>query len=224
MEDFERLLIEREKLDDQIDKWSPDQEIQPLEFSSKSIGSPKIAIVVGHTKLAPGAYGKHPINEYEYSFNSEAAKRIASIANGKGVSVAIFYRDGIGIAGAYKKVNIYQPDAAIELHFNGATSPAATGTETLYGSVNPKSKALAKIIQNQMLRAINLRDRDLIYRPQGGDGRGTESVNSAICPSVLVEPFFGSNSDDCERIRTRVDAYLDCLVSGFLEYAQAGLR
>ena len=64
----------------------------------------KIGVIVGHEKKAPGARLSKPWLTHEYYYNSEIAQLMFTegekLAN---VDVEIFYRDGVGISGAYMK-------------------------------------------------------------------------------------------------------------------------
>ncbi len=84
-----------------------------------------LAIVVGHTKTAPGASAVAPISDSEYPWNSDRATRMVNHVSSLGDATAqVFFRDEGGIVGAYKRAKAWGADAAIELHFNAA-SPAA---------------------------------------------------------------------------------------------------
>lgn len=212
----EDLVAQKEGLEDEIDKLNPEEARAPIKHVMRSISEKgRLAVVVGHTRLAPGAYGKQPIDEHEYAFNSRIALRMAEIAKEQATQVGVFYRDGVGIAGAYKQVDVFKPDAAIELHFNAAENIAATGTEALFGTRTQGSKVLAEIVQTHMLATLQLKTRALLERKLGSKERGAQSVNAAAAPTVLVEPFFGSNSSDCQAISRLTEAYAQCLVVAF---------
>lgn len=159
-------------------------------LSSSSYPNKKLAVIVGHTRTSPGAYGVSPINSCEYFWNSEIANRMVQIAPARGINCAAFYRDA-GTAVAYRKADAWGADSIIELHYNSA-SPRATGIETLWANKN--SVKWAKIVQKHMVKLLGLRDRGLVDR--SGGGRGCYNLMLSRKPSVIVEPFFGSNAGD----------------------------
>lgn len=155
----------------------------------------KLAIIVGHTAKAPGAFGVPPINKNEYGYNKELAAHIFMHAKNIGQDAKVFFRDKVGIAGVYKQVNEWGADLAIELHFN-ALNGQVQGTETLCGTSVPESVDFAKAIQAAQVKHL-AREKKLnrgVHVLEVKDkNRGYLNVNSANCPSCLIEPFFGDN-------------------------------
>ena len=183
MTTLEALYATKRFLEDQIDEL----ETEGPNDTPRDPGGKKLALVVGHTARSPGAYSRF-MGESEYFWNQDLANRIKRHSD---ITVGIFYRDVGGIAGAYKRVKEWGPPAAvIELHFNAAT-PAATGTETIY--VTGRSRPFAEAIQAAMVSVLKLRDRG-IKKPY--QGRGNQSLTSVPIPSIIIEPFFGSNNGD----------------------------
>jgi N-acetylmuramoyl-L-alanine amidase len=155
----------------------------------------RLAIVVGHTRRAPGAYAEAPIDAHEYDWNGHLAELMAAHVDADPECEAmIFTRDEGGIVGAYRNARDWGADAAMELHFNAA-SPQATGTETLY--VSAQSRPLAQAVQDATLGVLGLRDRGIKTPLEASGGRGQRSLTQmAPKPSILTEPFFGSNAGD----------------------------
>ncbi|WAC27878.1 N-acetylmuramoyl-L-alanine amidase [Ancylobacter sp. SL191] len=215
LEAFEALRAHQEEADDAIDRASPREALphSDPEMSPLATG-PRLAIVVGHTRIAAGAVAGPPINMSEYPWNKDLAQRIAAICQASGIASRTFFRDGIGIAGAYAQVNDWRADAVCELHFN-ASGGAGHGTETLYGLV-PRAEAFARVMQRSMLDALGLRDRGILLRRPGE--RGGESVNAPRMPGVLIEPFFGDNRADAERGAERKDALAQAVVAAFQRF------
>ncbi len=193
-----QLLMQSEEYEDALDILHPEDEIEDDLTRQKSLRftSSKLAIVVGHTRRGPGAEGANPISSCEYFWNSKLAKLIKSQASANNIECGIFYRDGIGIKGAYKKVNLWHADSCIELHFN-AYDGKVIGTETLYGLYSP-SKDWASSIQDAMVGLYDRTgkpDRGIKQRIIGE--RGGKSVNQLdTIPSCLIEPYFGDVSSE----------------------------
>lgn len=175
----------------------------------------KLAIVVGHNSQAQGAV-RGDTGESEYVWNGRLAQIMERIAPEFGVDLRVFRRVAGGgyrteIHRVYSEVDQWGADASIELHFNGAASEAATGTETL-SSGTALSLRLAQAVQDEMVIALGLRDRGV--KTVGGDGRGGASLISGRAPAILVEPFFGSSpkgqaaSDEVREQEALARAYL----------------
>ena len=170
-----------------------------------------LAIVVGHTSNSAGAYARGPINQSEYFWNKDLAERLKSECANRGVPSRIFYRDGIGIRGAYRQVKAWGAACVLELHFN-AFNGSAHGTETLYDKDrNAGSKAWAQKLQDAQLDALGLRDRGLKERDPGY--RGYLSVSILDIPSALIEPFFGDNAADALAAHSRKDVLAEELAA-----------
>ncbi|KAA5605403.1 N-acetylmuramoyl-L-alanine amidase [Roseospira marina] len=168
----------------------------------------KLALVVGHTRARPGAFAVAPIGQSENTWNTDLATTMKAIADTDAdaghpgaVSVSIFTRDDGGVVGAYRRARQWGADAALELHFNAAM-PAATGTETLY--LTPASQGFAAVIQAATVAALGLRDRGIKTPHAASGGRGAANLSQmGARPSILTEPFFGSNPGDCAAAHTR---------------------
>lgn len=183
----------------------------PSIASIERASGPAVAIVVGHTQNSPGASGGAPINESEYTWNSDLADKIKVHCQSKNIESRIFYRDGIGISGAYQKVRQWGAACVMELHFN-AYNRSAHGTETLYDNdTNSGSRAWAQRLQDGMLGALGTHNRGLKERDPGD--RGYRSVSAVDIPSALIEPFFGDNPQDAQRGHANKDALAEALAN-----------
>lgn len=167
-------------------------------------GKRLIAVVIGHTEKEPGAafildrrkYPQCPIrNEYEY--NVALSYHIADALLGY-YDVNIVFRDGLGLEKTYAELARNSLIAAcIELHFNSHELSAIRGTEVL---VSKENGLFGIIFQGELCSALNRdhnQDRGIKTLTDPTD-RGYLSVNSLKVPSVLIEPFFGSNLNDSE--------------------------
>lgn len=169
----------------------------------------KLAVVVGHNVASQGAR-RVTDGQSEYIWCGLLAQRMATLAPR---SVRVFRRTpGSGeIARVYREVADWGAGAAVELHFNSFSQASATGTETLHnGSATPRALALA--VQAQMVAALGLPDRGLKKVNKGQ--RGFATVSAAAQPTVLLEPYFGSNAGDCNRADARIDALARAILVG----------
>ena len=152
----------------------------------------KIALVIGHNARSQGAV-RVTDKRTEYDINSDLAVAIRDLDP---VRYVIVRRTaGAGEIGrAYAEVDRLGVKASVELHFNGAAAPSATGTETLTSGTR-NSLRLAQGVQAGMVRALGLRDRGVKVIPR--TGRGGASLWTGKPPAILIEPYFGSNAGDC---------------------------
>jgi len=218
-QEYDNILMKAEEYEDQLDALNVgDRKSPDIPVSrSESPPSSRIAIIVGHSQRSPGARGVEPVSTYEYFWNSELAGMISSVASAAGVQCGLFYRDGIGISGAYQQVVEWAPDTCIELHFN-AYNNQVTGTETLYG-LYPPSRDWAQHVQAHIAgvfeRAENGGDRGIKLRNLGE--RGGKSVNQLdTLPSCLIEPYFGDASPDARLARDKRELLARAIVEAHI--------
>lgn len=200
-EDYDRLRALREQINDilEIQSGLEEEYVETKSFGRAS--GPAFAIVVGHTRNSKGAAGGEPINEREYPWNKDLAEMILSECMDRNVESKIFYRDKIGISGAYKQVLEWGASCVVELHFN-SSSPAGFGTETLYDNgTNLGSKAWAQRLQDGMVGLYDRKKSDKsdrgVKERDAGD-RGYASVSAIDIPSAIIEPFFGNHPVDAK--------------------------
>lgn len=182
----------------------------------------RLAVVVGHTRRRAGAYAGAPIDQSEYDWNTDLAQRMkarAAQVHADRLAVEIFTRDEGGVAGAYRRVRDWGADAAMELHFNAA-GPRATGTETLY--LKAVSAGFAEAIQDATLDVLGLRDRGFKTPQEASGGRGTANLSQmGARPSILTEPFFGSNPSDRATAQARKQALAEAQIDTACQYLNA---
>lgn len=168
----------------------------------------KAAILVGHRASKPGAKSEY-LGKTEFQFNSEIAERLKDVAD-------VYYRpegsnsDRLMIEKVVAEINQTDYDIVIELHFNSHTNTSANGCECLYYHTNAKGMALANYFVNEVSGRIGIKKRRLIPIDSTGQRGGTFIVKCAAT-ALLVEPFFGSNAEDCEKISTCLDEYCQIL-------------
>lgn len=156
----------------------------------------RLAIVVGHNSQDQGAV-RRDNGESEYLFNSRIASLMEEYARVKfpDLEVRTFFRQPMGsysveIERVYKQTDAWNAHLTMELHFNASENPDASGSETLT-SGTPASMAAAVAVNDEVVRALGLRDRGVKTRSKG---RGSASLISGKAPAILVEPFFGTST------------------------------
>lgn len=155
----------------------------------------KVAIIVGHDKKRKGAklnlnLEHNEPSVYEYDYNSAVAKQIEFLRNLYHLDVGIFFRDSVGIYGAYLEAIKTKPDFILELHFNSHKDNRIQGAEILCSKEFEKHPFPAKLLP-RLVGLFGGKNRG-IKIPNKGIDRGYGNVNKPI-PYFLVEPFFGSN-------------------------------
>jgi len=184
-----------------------------------------LALVVGHERAKAGAFGIYPISSPEYVYNTDLAELISRFGKSRGHEVSIFFRDGVGIQGAYQQVNEWEPDAVIELHFN-AFNGEVRGTETLYADTDDQKgvleKEFAEFVQKFICGVFGRsakEDRGIKNRALSRGERGFMSVNQVFgFPSILIEPFFGDNKNDAKMAVERKQELAEAIIYAFEEW------
>lgn len=172
----------------------------------------KLAIVVGHNAYSQGAV-RSDTGESEFVYNSKMAEYMKKIGHQYDLDIGIFKRTRGGgytaeIRRVYRDVDRWGARGSVELHFNSAGNPSASGTETL-SSGSRKSLIMAQEVQMELVEELGLRDRGIVIRNSRTKGRGYRSLVSGRAPAILTEPFFGSSrkgqtASDSEKDRQKI--------------------
>lgn len=157
----------------------------------------RAAIVIGHNTRDGGAV-RVIDGVQEYTWNKDLANRIYDCDP---QVFEIFHRRPdlpypAEIREVYSRVNAWGCDLTIELHFNAFDKPSASYTSTLSSGTAGSLKA-AHAVQSAMVGVLGLHDSGVKIRNNQTRGRGYLSLVSARAPSILIEPYFGSNPSDC---------------------------
>ncbi len=113
----------------------------------------------------------------------------------------------------------------VSIHANAASSSSANGTETIYSSAaNPHgadSKLLATKIQNRMIEAWKLKDRNIKSTRQLGRSLGVLDNNSV--PAALAELAFISNKSENDMLKSDYwqTVMAKAIYDGILDYYKA---
>ena len=175
----------------------------------------RVAFVIGHHKNAKGAYSDF-FKQKEYDFYTEVMQHLE-----KKIGKQSIFHHTPNILGYTKRVkstanrlNKYPFDLVIELHFNAAT-PQANGCETLYYFNSKKSKEFAKEFTKTVVDFTGIKSRNGgIKALSNKKDRGFASVFYPKAPTILIEPFFGTNEKDCMRIHST--SSMACILEDFL--------
>lgn len=173
----------------------------------------KVAFVIGHHEKDKGAYSPY-LKVSEWDFYKEVISYIPE--------ASVFYHDSSissyteRIKNTASKINKVDFDLVIELHFNAA-SESANGCETLYYYNSKKGAKYAKAFSRTVNDRTGIKLRNNGLKPLvNSKDRGFASVYYTTAPTILIEPFFGSNEEDVERIVSAKNVSI--IINEFLDH------
>jgi N-acetylmuramoyl-L-alanine amidase len=161
--------------------------------------APTVALIVGHEPKAPGAESCGHVSEFSWN-TAVAAEVEARLSQSKVVRIVRVWRAPEGYSALPGKVNATNCDAAVELHFN-ASNGAGRGTEVLHFAGSHRGEITALLFQTMIVAALGLRDRGL--KACAASDRGGLFLAKTHMPAVIVEPCFGDNHLDWQRVTAR---------------------
>lgn len=160
----------------------------------------RIAYLIGHHEKDKGALSKY-FGLREWDFYKKVIESMGC--------VNIFFHDSnisgytSRIKNTASKINKVDFDLVIELHFNSAVHYSANGCETLYYYRSEKSKNYAKLFSKVVTEETGIKSRNGGLKAlTNRKDRGFASVYYTKAPTILIEPFFGSNEEDCKKINS----------------------
>ena len=133
-------------------------------------------------------------------------------------SVAIFFRDEVGLRGCYKKVGEWGADLSLELHFNAAGVPKARGAEMLCLNGDVDTAAKARIILDDLANTFGSRlrhDNGIKWLSRGDRGYWNlkHAANYGVEYPMLIEPFFGDyETEESKQYVEKIELYADTIV------------
>lgn len=174
----------------------------------------KIALIPGHNWQAKGAVAvANVIPDREYPWACGILQRMADRLDALGHEHKIIIREpkhggyGQQMEKVAQEVNKWGADLAYELHFNASNHPSACGSEVLYWHTSMQGRASAiRLIQNDV-ETLGVKAREPLGRKKGE--RGTGLMRRTKCATVLGEPFFGSNEQDCAKWAEHEDEWVN---------------
>ncbi len=165
------------------------------------------ALVIGHKKRSPGAIN-HSQGLSEFDYNEQLALEIeAALSDHEKVQVQRVYRRTYNTLP--DDINALNPDFIICLYCN-AFNTKATGTEVLFYHRSKKGKKFAKVLDKNLVNALELTDRGI--KAKTTEDRGGYLLKQTNAPCLISEPFFIDNNHDLEVAENRrtelVNAYV----------------
>lgn len=156
----------------------------------------KIFISVGHGGEDCGAIGVNKVKESDKTLELSLAVKKKLLAVGVDVQLSR-EKDCNNIQSTkLKQIAKYNPDIAIDIHFN-AYNGTATGTECYYQHNVSRSKNLAENLSRLVSETIGIKNRGAKTKLLS-DGRDYFGMlrNCTTCPIVLLEVCFIDNKSD----------------------------
>ena len=173
----------------------------------------KIALIIGHNPQNKGAYSEYlKTSEYDFyskvldvlfkkykeAFNlkEEFVKNIQDKITIFRVPNTSYSKEMTEVINTLEKNNF---ELAIELHFNATTNHNQHGNTVLYWHKSIEGKKLAELFQEIMTSYTEIKKLDLIPISSLKQN-GAYGIMKSKCPYILLEPFFGDNKIDTDKI------------------------
>jgi len=134
----------------------------------------------------------------ESDLNLKVARRVETSLKSRGYPVTMIRRSDVFVDLRRRSEisNRYRNCIFISIHFNATSHTGVRGAETFY--VGKRGRFLAKTIQSHLVNTLKVRDRGYKFKR-------FSVLNDTLCPAVLVECGFISNS--YERSRCNSSSY-----------------
>jgi len=191
---------------------------KPVDLRGNKVESADILIDPGHGGSQPGACGVYPDG-------SERQEKVDTLAMslklgeyfeklGYTVAYTRITDSDVGLMARAAMANAGTFRAYICVHRNSFTDARANGIETLYQTGDANDQALAKCIQDEMMKLGGFTDRGLKPR----DNLVVLNNTSAKTPLCLVELAFISNEKDNTTFDEKFDDLAAAIVKGTMYY------
>jgi N-acetylmuramoyl-L-alanine amidase len=171
--------------------------------------SKRVFIGVGHGGSDPGACA-NGLRESDVALAVALACRDELVRHGVTVGISRTKDENDRLAEEIKECNAFNPDVAIEVHFNAG---GGKGAEIFTQNNSAKSTALANNIMRRIIVNLGQTSRGLKYNSKLGWTREVKA------PCVLIEGAF-LDSDDYLRVSTaeKQKAFGQAYAHGVLDY------
>lgn len=174
----------------------------------------KAAIVIGHTEVSPGAVSPFGIAP-EWEFNYAVATELCVVRGLGDMFVYDTYDKGYTsmVQRNVSKVNQGNYDLLFELHYNSFHNSQANGVEALYHHKDTESwneRDIARRFCDLMEVKLGLKNRGVKHIATAKE-RGYAALYYPKMDAIMLEPFFGSNKNDCEIMKKGFHTYVDIL-------------
>ena len=189
------------------------KDVSPAANAQRTPKSLRVIIDAGHGGKDRGAVWG---GVRESDLNLKVALRVEASLKSRGYPVTMTRRSDVFVDLRRRSQisNRYRNCIFISIHFNATSHTGVKGVETFY--VGKRGRFLAKAIQNHLVSNLKVRDRGFKFKR-------FSVLNDTLCPAVLAECGFISNS--YERSRCNSSSYQAAvarsIVSGIEGYDRA---
>ena len=154
----------------------------------------KVAFIIGHTEKSKGAVNVlNGLKEFDYY--KEVCKSLDFDVYEHDKNISGYTTR---IKETASRVNKKDYDLVMSLHFNSFKG-SANGCETLYYFNSNFGKRYAKLWNTFFSNKTKIKDRGIKALANKND-RGFAVLKYVNATTILIEPFFGSNINDCKKV------------------------
>ena len=160
----------------------------------------KVGIVIGHNERSKGAYSPFlKLSEFDYW------KKVAIEISNLDPSIDIYTRKFSNnytseMKTVISEINRHVYDYILEVHFNSSINSSACGCEVLFHKGNKYTNELSKAFLETVSKKYGIKIRGTIEISNSKE-RGGYGICNTKPNYILIEPFFGSNEQECEKFK-----------------------
>lgn len=174
----------------------------------------KIFINPGHGGTDPGAVSKNGTKESEIA--AKVAEILAARLKLNWYPVQV-YQQKKSVYEVSKEENKSGATCFISIHCNAFTNSTANGTEVLYQKYSIKGGKLAKIMQEQLIKATGLSNRGTKPRED------LHVLNKTLAPAILIELAFITNKKEEKLLKEQPELFANAIWEAIKIYKTEGL-
>jgi N-acetylmuramoyl-L-alanine amidase len=168
-----------------------------------------VAVNAGHCQgQDPGAVGRIST---EANLTVQYAKSVCDYLNAVGINTIYIHENSL--SQICRIANDNDADLFYSLHFNSASNPAATGTETYYYEGSQRGQIFAQCVQNQLVSTLGLYDR-------GIKTNGLYVTRNTNMCSILIEVGFINNPTEEKFLIDHMDDACRAIARGITDAIQ----
>jgi len=173
----------------------------------------EVLFAIGHTQDSDkGSYSEF-LKQSEWDYNRD-------IANGLNADVYVhtirdYYQRQRALAKFLRENKQYK--LVIELHFNGHHTQQANGFEVFAYSGSNKGERYARELADAYIKEypeMKIRGARGVKFTSHKSERGFYFLNLTPIPALILEPFFGTNKQDCDIFKDK-ERYI-CFLNNFI--------
>lgn len=161
------------------------------DFSGETV----ILIDPGHGGSDPGAVGKDSSGKavaYESNINLSIALKVGKKLEDSGITV-VYTRDSdeyVKLQERSELANNIECDLFVSIHCNSIENTSIRGTQVYYHPISEIGTVLAENVYDELV------DRTGLSKKGTQNGSHLYVIRTTVCPAILVESAFISNSND----------------------------